>query len=101
MIAELSKTVHLAQADLTDTTARLTAIESQLGSDLAELRGMHDAASGDSALRRTAAEIDGDLRHSAPPSRPTGNCSACSKSRWAIPAGCWPSPPGCWIRNRP
>ncbi|MGD0899177.1 MAG: hypothetical protein ABR915_15175 [Thermoguttaceae bacterium] len=63
MIEELSKTVRLAKADLDETTSRLSAIEKRLGCDLAELRGMHDAASGDSALRRSAAEIDGDLRH--------------------------------------
>jgi uncharacterized protein involved in exopolysaccharide biosynthesis len=63
MIDELSKTVSLAQSDLDATTSRLAKIEKRLGSDLGELRGMHDAASGDSALRRTAAEIDGDLRH--------------------------------------
>jgi uncharacterized protein involved in exopolysaccharide biosynthesis len=63
MIDELSKTMHLAQTDLDETTARLAGIEKQLGGDLAELRGMQDAASGDSALRRTAAEIDADLRH--------------------------------------
>ncbi|MGA2068032.1 MAG: Wzz/FepE/Etk N-terminal domain-containing protein [Thermoguttaceae bacterium] len=63
MIDELSKTVQLAQSDLAETTTRLAKIEKHLGSDLGDLRGMHDAASGDSALRRTAAEIDGDLRH--------------------------------------
>jgi uncharacterized protein involved in exopolysaccharide biosynthesis len=63
MIDELSKTVHLAQNDLAEATARLATMEKQLGSDLGELRGMHDAASADSSLRRTAAEIDADLRH--------------------------------------
>jgi uncharacterized protein involved in exopolysaccharide biosynthesis len=63
MVAELTKTVRLAKADLNETTARLTGIEKSLGDDLPELRGMHDAASGDSPLRRSAAEIAADLRH--------------------------------------
>jgi uncharacterized protein involved in exopolysaccharide biosynthesis len=62
MIDELLKTVHLAQADLKESTGRLAAIETHVGSDLAELRALQEPAAGDSALRRTATEIRGELR---------------------------------------
>jgi polysaccharide biosynthesis transport protein len=62
MIDELVKTVHLAKADLEETTTRLTAIETQVGSDLAELRAMQESASGDNALRKTVTEIRSELR---------------------------------------
>jgi len=48
--------------DLAESTARLSEIERQVGSDLAELRLLHDATSGESALRRTTAEIQTELR---------------------------------------
>lgn len=62
MIDELAKTVGVAKADLTETTARLTDIEKKVGSDLAELRALEQAGASDSALRRTATEIRGELR---------------------------------------
>ena len=65
MIDELTKTVHLAQTDLDQATAALTATENRVGSDLAELRSMQDVASSDSALRRSAEEIRAQLRENA------------------------------------
>ena len=62
MISELAKPVNLARADLDESTARLTKIETQVGSDLAELRILQDASSGESALRRTVTEIRNELR---------------------------------------
>lgn len=62
MIDELVKTVQLAKADLEESTGRLTAIEQEVGSDLAELRLLHDTASGYSALRQTVTEIRNELR---------------------------------------
>jgi uncharacterized protein involved in exopolysaccharide biosynthesis len=62
MIAELEKTVQLARADLIAATAQLTATESAVGGDLAELKAMGEITNGDSALRRTATEIRGELR---------------------------------------
>ena len=62
MIDELVKTVHLSKADLNDSTARLTAIEKQVGSDLAELRTLDDGSSGESVLRRTIGEVRNELR---------------------------------------
>jgi uncharacterized protein involved in exopolysaccharide biosynthesis len=65
MIDELSKTVHLAKADLDEATARLALTENRVGSDLAELRSMQEMASSDSALRRSGEEIRSQLRENA------------------------------------
>jgi len=62
MIEELTKTVALAKADLDAATATLSATENRVGSDLAELRSMQDATSGDSALRRSGEDIRTQLR---------------------------------------
>lgn len=62
MIGELSKTVELAGSNLAESTARLTAIEKQVGSDLSELRALQEPAAGDSTLQRTAGEIRAELR---------------------------------------
>jgi uncharacterized protein involved in exopolysaccharide biosynthesis len=65
MIGELTKTVHLAKADLDEATAALASTEHHVGSDLAELRSMQEMASSDSALRRSGEEIRGQLRENA------------------------------------
>lgn len=62
MIDELTKTVHLAKADLDEATAALASTENSVGSDLAELRSMQDMASSDSALRRSGEEIRAQIR---------------------------------------
>lgn len=62
MIEELTKTVALAKADLDAATAKLSATETSVGSDLAELRSMQDVTSADSALRRSAEDIRSQLR---------------------------------------
>lgn len=62
MTEELAKAVNLAKTDLTESTKRLTETEMRVGSDLAELRLLQDSSSGDSALRRTVAEIRNELR---------------------------------------
>ncbi len=64
MIGELTNAVHLAQVDLDEATAKLSVIEKEVGSDLAELRILNDATNGDSTLRRTAGEIRTELRQS-------------------------------------
>jgi succinoglycan biosynthesis transport protein ExoP len=65
MVAELTKTVHLAKADLDEATSVLASTENRVGSDLAELRSMQDMASSDSALRRSAEDIRAQLRDNA------------------------------------
>ena len=62
MIDELVKAGNLARNDLFESTARLTRIEEQVGVDLAELRVLHDAGSGESSLRQTVTEIHNELR---------------------------------------
>ena len=62
MIDELNKAVQLAGSDLQAATARLTALEKQVGSDLPELRSLLDANSSDTSLRRTVSEIENELR---------------------------------------
>ncbi|NLE40197.1 MAG: hypothetical protein GX621_19460 [Pirellulaceae bacterium] len=62
MVGELTNAVRLAQADLDDATVKLSAIEKEVGPDLAELRILNDATNGDSTLRRTAGEIRTELR---------------------------------------
>ena len=59
---ELAKSVSLAQADLAEATCALNETEKQVGSDLAELRILNDSPSGDSDLRRTATELERELR---------------------------------------
>ena len=62
MIGELTNSVRLAQVDLDKATTRLSAIEREVGPDLAELRILNDATNGDSTLRRTVGEIATELR---------------------------------------
>jgi len=62
MIDELVKAVDLARDDLDESTARLKEIEQQVGSDLAELRGLQEWGSGDGQLGRTITEIRNELR---------------------------------------
>jgi uncharacterized protein involved in exopolysaccharide biosynthesis len=59
---ELTKTVSLAQADLDDATRTLGGMEESVGGDLAELRILNESPSGDSDLRRTAIELEKELR---------------------------------------
>ncbi len=62
MVDELTNAARVARGDLDDSTRRLETMEKQVGSDLAELRILHDASSGESSLRRTATEIRTELR---------------------------------------
>lgn len=62
MAGELEKAAELAAKDLRESTARLSDMERRVGSDLAELRILHDATAGESALRRTITEIRNELR---------------------------------------
>ncbi len=62
MIDELAKTVQLARADLEQSTGRLVEIETRVGSDLSELRRLHESGSGESALQRTYTEVCAELR---------------------------------------
>lgn len=61
-VDELSRTVASAQSDLDAATERLTKVESEVGSDLGELRILHKSPSGDSDLRRKVSSLDTELR---------------------------------------
>jgi len=65
MIRELERSVELARRDLEQSTARLAAIETEVGSDLGELRALDDGTADDSALQQTVAEIQAELRRIA------------------------------------
>jgi len=62
LIAELSKTVGLANAELATTTNALTRAESRVGADLGELRMLNETGGGDSPLHRAVNEMDQELR---------------------------------------
>jgi uncharacterized protein involved in exopolysaccharide biosynthesis len=62
MIDELIKAVSLAETDLQAATQRLGAMEREVGSDLPELRALHEAGSGESGLRRTTIEVENEIR---------------------------------------
>lgn len=98
MVAELTKTVHLAKADLDEATATLASTENRVGSDLAELRSMQDMASSDSALRRSGEDIRASSARTPPPRRPTRNCWPYWPKPPTIPAGLRPRRTGCWNR---
>lgn len=59
---ELTRTLALAQKDLDEATARLQAIEAEVGSDLGELRILSEVGAGDSNLRASLNQIKADLR---------------------------------------
>jgi succinoglycan biosynthesis transport protein ExoP len=62
LIAELTKTVDLAQGELTNSTNDLLKIEIKVGADLGELRVLNEMGGGDSQLRRSINELDLELR---------------------------------------
>ena len=77
MVAELTKAVHLAKADLDEATALLSATENRVGSDLAELRSMQEMASSDSACAAVPRTSAPNSAKTPPRKRPTGSCSPC------------------------
>ncbi|MEQ8788367.1 MAG: hypothetical protein RIC55_18805 [Pirellulaceae bacterium] len=62
IIGELENTLALARTDLAEATQRLEQVESEVGSDLGELRILNDAGAGDSNLRRALNEIKNEIR---------------------------------------
>ena len=62
IIAELERAVALAQTDLDAATRQLEAMETDVGSDLGELRTLNEAGAGDSNLRTTLNQIKEELR---------------------------------------
>ncbi len=62
VMAEIEEQAHVAAADLDAQTQRLAEFESQVGSDLGELRMLHSANSGQSDLRMEAVQLEADVR---------------------------------------
>jgi succinoglycan biosynthesis transport protein ExoP len=62
MIRELQKAVDLAAVDLDESTGKLAELEGSVGSDLAELRILHESPAGNSDLRQKVVELDNELR---------------------------------------
>lgn len=60
--AELARTVDLAQADLDAATKQLETIETEVGSDLGELRVLNESGAGESNLRSSLNAIKNELR---------------------------------------
>jgi succinoglycan biosynthesis transport protein ExoP len=61
-IDELTRSVTLAHDDLATATRALGDMEQRFGGDLSELRILNESPSGDSDLRRTAIELEKELR---------------------------------------
>jgi uncharacterized protein involved in exopolysaccharide biosynthesis len=62
MISELAETVQLARADAEKATEKVAELEEDVGSDLAELRGLHLSMSSESGLRRKNLDLENELR---------------------------------------
>ncbi len=62
VINELEKGVVLAEADLNESTGRLTELEKSVGSDLAELRILHESPASASDLRQEVVAVENELR---------------------------------------
>lgn len=62
VVAELEQAQALAQADLDVATAKLQALEREVGEDLGELRLLSEHGSGDSNLRTTLNQVKQELR---------------------------------------
>ena len=62
LIDELEKTVALTRGSLDEATARLAALESEVGGDLAELRTLNESANGESPLRSISTNIRDEIR---------------------------------------
>ena len=62
VIEELEKGVMLAKRDLDESSQKLSAIESEVGGDLADLRMLDLTATGDSDLRRQLSTVQDELR---------------------------------------
>jgi len=62
IVSEVEQTVQIAQRDLIDATQKLIALEKQVGSDLSELRILHENPTGGSDLRQTLVSVENELR---------------------------------------
>jgi polysaccharide biosynthesis transport protein len=62
MIQEIERTAQLADSDLAAATKKLAEYETNVGSDLSELRILNDTPSGNSDLRQKVVAVENELR---------------------------------------
>lgn len=62
IIAELQRSIELAENTLKSSTEELQQIESKVGADLGELRVLSESGGGESNLRNTLTQIKNELR---------------------------------------
>ncbi|MBL9162705.1 MAG: hypothetical protein JNL18_08245 [Planctomycetaceae bacterium] len=62
LVAELQQQVNLAADMNAEQTAKLAALEKEVGPDLGELRMLHTSSSGQSDLRTEVVQLEADLR---------------------------------------
>jgi uncharacterized protein involved in exopolysaccharide biosynthesis len=62
VVDELKQKALIATADLKEATEQLTTIEKSVGSDLAELRRLHESPSHESDLHRKMIDVEAELR---------------------------------------
>ena len=96
MIAELTKTVSLAKADLDRATATIQLTENRMGSDLGELRSMQDMAASDTPCGAAARKSALNSARTYWPTKPIKSCSPYWRRHKTIPAGLWPRRITCW-----
>ena len=86
LVNELQQQVNLASAAQDEVTQRLLEFESNVGSDLGELRMLHSANSGQSDLRQRAVQIEQEYRQAAVKVRETEMLKEVLKSAQNNPA---------------
>ncbi|MCC9605404.1 hypothetical protein LOC68_23125 [Blastopirellula sp. JC732] len=62
VVAELEESERLAAAVLHSSTEKLSKLEGEVGSDLAELRILNESGSGDGNLRQQFVQVEAELR---------------------------------------
>ena len=62
IVAELEKTLALNEANLNEATKRLEEIETDVGSDLGELRTLSESNAGESNLRSVLTQLKNEMR---------------------------------------
>ncbi len=63
LIQELTEKLKLTQKNLNESTARLEAMEREVGSDLGELRTLNQSGTGESNLRTSLSQIKSEMRN--------------------------------------
>jgi uncharacterized protein involved in exopolysaccharide biosynthesis len=86
LIEELNAAVDLARADLDRATVQLSAVEREVGGDLAELRILSESANGESNLRQTLIQLRNEQRQAEATARTTEQLLAMLKAAQQDPS---------------